>query len=164
MVREPLKALSVELVKPMQDRMRGSKSNQMFSSPPKSQEYIPLQTRSDLKKTGERNITGKLPPPARSFVGIALPAVFAILFLFQCVHAEKPKTAQQSKNEIQKLIDAAEKGDGSAQLRLAYCYETGTDVARDELKAIEWYVRAFQETLQKAENGDAFSQWALGKL
>ena len=49
----------------------------------------------------------------------------------------------------------AEQGHAQAQVNLGWCYESGTEVEKDEQKAVEWYQKA-------AEQGYANAQCNLG--
>jgi|TARA_B100000959_G_scaffold160003_1_gene167573 TPR repeat protein len=73
-------------------------------------------------------------------------------------------TKQTTKTEpkpvseyIKRYIAAAESGNGSAQLSLAYMYETGEQVALDKAAAIRWYKRA-------AEKGELQAMTSLGLM
>jgi TPR repeat protein len=55
------------------------------------------------------------------------------------------------------LIDAAEKGDASAQYDLGITYIKGRDVAYNESEAVKWFLRAANQGQPGAENGYGYA-------
>jgi len=55
------------------------------------------------------------------------------------------------------LVRKAEAGDPKAQFDLGWCYDQGTEIAKDLNEAVKWYTKA-------AEQGNAFAVKRLEKL
>lgn len=62
-----------------------------------------------------------------------------------------------SEKFIGKVSSLAESGNGQACRILADCYLNGICIAKDQAKAVEWYIKA-------ADNGETSSVYTLGKL
>ena len=98
-----------------------------------------------------------------------------ILFVFSCALAVAQSTSPDalyqrgmeaitgvgpSRNDqlgMDYFRRSAELGYGPAQIALAYYYETGTFVAKDEAKALDLYKKA-------AQTGDPLAAWLAGRL
>ena len=61
-------------------------------------------------------------------------------------------TAMSSENTLAKLQRAALAGDSDAQYHLAYLYENGLGVPKDEVKALELYQQAANQGHPTAQN------------
>ncbi len=68
--------------------------------------------------------------------------------------AEDGPYVNLTTEEVRKL---AEGGDAEAQTELGGRYATGQDVAPNEARAMEWYLKA-------ANQGNAEAQWAIGNM
>jgi|GEM_PF-344902 len=63
--------------------------------------------------------------------------------------------ASEKENNIDDLIQKANKGDSDAQYELGVMYYNGEDVEQDSAKAFEWYKKA-------ADRGNKFAQYSIG--
>ncbi|RIZ66570.1 MAG: sel1 repeat family protein [Methylococcales bacterium] len=61
-------------------------------------------------------------------------------------------TPMTSEDAIEKLQRAAQAGDSDAQYHLAYLYENGLGVTKDEAKALELYQQAADQGHPTAQN------------
>lgn len=91
-----------------------------------------------------------------------VPLVFLlrilILFaLFQFVSACTEEPASPKAGDIAQILQKAEKGDASAQYRVATMYQTGEGTAVNPGKASYWYLKAAQLVLSSAYLGEADS-------
>jgi TPR repeat protein len=66
-------------------------------------------------------------------------------------------TGEMNRQSASQLQNQAQAGDVGAELRLAYAYEEGKGVPRDERIALSWYRKA-------AESGNAAAQNRLGEM
>jgi TPR repeat protein len=100
------------------------------------------------------------------FLSIALVAATAILLLVACTEkteegnpAEKIVSVVMTDDKISQWQKEAQQGDPDAQYNLAYLYENGIGVPKDEAKALEWYQKAADQGHSSAKtNLDAMSQ------
>lgn len=84
------------------------------------------------------------------FITVVCLCVFFVFGFSQNTEAFKDMNLEEIQAQ-------AKEGDPAAQTRLGVAYSTGTKVARDKKKAVEWYGKA-------ANQGYASGQWNLAFL
>ena len=103
------------------------------------------------------------------FINIHIDSASKILFVFMFYataigckdnlqqSSSKKQEVQPEVNYSEELLKKAESGDVTAQFELGWMYYEGNGVAKDAIKAIEWYRKA-------AMQGDAGAQINLGLM
>jgi len=90
-----------------------------------------------------------------------IPLILAFMLLLPACKDQDPFTNQPetdtatpmtSEDAITKLQRAAKAGDADAQYHLAYLYENGLGVPKDEAKALELYQQAVDQDHSSAKN------------
>ena len=54
--------------------------------------------------------------------------------------------------EFQKLLEEAQEGNAIAQFQLGNCYRLGDGVARDDVQAVTWYLKAAEQNIVEAHD------------
>ena len=73
------------------------------------------------------------------------------------VQEQHEKDEEQSPNKLERLRQAAERGDPSAQYHLGKLLLQGNEIPKDAKDAVRWL-------MESAEQGNQYAQYALGKI
>jgi TPR repeat protein len=68
----------------------------------------------------------------------------------------QPSANVQREEQLQRLLQAANRGDADAQNALGVAYDDGDGVAQDSARALEWYRKAAEQGHAAAQNNLAF--------
>ncbi len=87
--------------------------------------------------------------------GPTVAALLILLLVGPAIQLVAQEAVPKPENDTAALLQAAQRGDVTAQFNLGLAYATGLGVPRDDAEAARWYRRA-------AEQGHAAAQDALG--